>query len=68
MVFSATRAGTTIQGPVSTGNAQVVAVTDKYGKYAAKVASDDVLVFKKSGFTNVSREVNGNKTINLKMQ
>lgn len=52
----------------STGNAQVVAVTDKYGKYAAKVASDDVLVFKKSGFTNVSREVNGKKTINLKMQ
>lgn len=47
---------------------QVVAVTDKYGNYAAKVASDDVLVFKKSGFTNVSREVNGNKTINLKMQ
>lgn len=49
-------------------HAQVVAVTDKYGKYAAKVASDDVLVFKKSGFTNVSREVNGKKTINLKMQ
>lgn len=52
----------------SAGTKRVVALTAKSGKYTAEVASDDVLIFRRSGLIDESLQVDGRKAINVKMR
>lgn len=52
----------------SVGTKRVVACTAKSGKYTAEVASDDVLIFRRSGLIDESLQVDGRKAINVKMR
>ena len=52
----------------SAGSKRVVALTAKSGKYTAEVASDDVLIFRRSGLIDESLQVDGRKAINVKMR
>ena len=52
----------------SVGTKRVVALTAKSGKYTAEVASDDVLIFRRSGLIDESLQVDGRKAINVKMR